>query len=59
MGRFLRCLAVAITLLTCVGCAVMESSKKPSLSFGKQREDESLRKKVEADSFPSAVQAGV
>jgi hypothetical protein len=59
MSRLLRCLAVVATLLVCVGCGALGSSKGSSLPFGKHSQDESLRKQVEADSFPTATQAGV
>jgi hypothetical protein len=49
MGQRLCRLTVVAVMLLCAGCAV----------FGKSAKEQSLRKSVEADSFPSAKQVGL
>jgi hypothetical protein len=49
MGRRLCRLTLVALMLLCAGCSV----------FGKSAKEQSLRKQVEADSFPSAKQAGL
>jgi len=58
-GRFL-CGVVAGVILLCVGCAtVSKPMGELQLPFGRHSRDESLRKQVEHDSFPTAEQAGL
>lgn len=49
MGRQLGRLTVVALMLLCAGCSL----------FGKSAKEQSLRKQVEADSFPSANQVGL
>ena len=44
---------IVALLVACPSCAALK------LPFGKNAKEESLRKQVEADSFPSAKQAGL
>jgi hypothetical protein len=60
-GRQLLCRFTAVVLmLFCVGCS---PASKPLQSlpnpFGQNSKDESLHKQVDADSFPTAKQAGL
>ena len=59
MKRYVRCLAAALMLLTLVGCGSLGFSKIISRPSGQCVDEEVLRKEVEADSFPTAIQAGV
>ncbi|MCE5302190.1 MAG: hypothetical protein LLF97_03655 [Planctomycetaceae bacterium] len=45
-----------VALLTAIICGGCKSLSAP---FAKSREDESLRKQVQADHFPSAKQVGL
>jgi hypothetical protein len=56
MERLLRQLVLIVLAFSFTGCAALGLSKLP---FAKNSQDESLRQKVEADSFPSAQQAGL
>jgi hypothetical protein len=49
-------LAAALLL---AGCASEGLPEKPSLPFGKNARDESIRKQAQSDSFPTAQQAGL
>jgi hypothetical protein len=51
MIRFLRCWIVLMLMLSCLGCGALTG---PFFA-----QDKSLRKQVEADSFPTAKQAGL
>ncbi|MEN6406322.1 MAG: hypothetical protein ABFC77_07615 [Thermoguttaceae bacterium] len=42
-----------LAMLVCVGCKALPTS------FAKNHEDQTLRKQVEADRFPSAKQVGL
>jgi hypothetical protein len=46
-------------VLLCLGCTAAPGSLKRLASFGKNSNDESLRKRVEADPFPAAQKAGL
>jgi hypothetical protein len=59
MRRLLCRLGLIAVLLWCAGCAAPGVSNGPSIPFLKNSKDEALRKQVEADSFPSAKQAGL
>jgi hypothetical protein len=60
VGRLLCRSTVVALMLFSVGCTAMPGSlKKLSIPLAKNSKDESLRKQVEADSFPSAKQAGL
>jgi hypothetical protein len=58
MERVLHCLLIVLLLLSCAGCA-SGPVKNLSLPFGRSSDDKALRKQVEADSFPTAKQAGL
>ena len=59
MNRLLLHVTVVAPMLLCVGCAASGPSRGLSIPFVKNSRDESLRKQVEADSFPTAKQAGL
>ena len=59
MSRLLRCVSLAALLISWAGCASPGSEKGLSIPFVKNSRDETLRKQVEADSFPTAQQAGL
>ena len=59
MSRLLCCLCLIALLLSWAGCASPGSDKGLSVPFVKNSRDEALRKQVEADSFPTAQQAGL
>jgi hypothetical protein len=45
--------------LLLAGCATEGPPTKPSLPFGKNARDESIRKQAQSGSFPTAQQAGL
>jgi hypothetical protein len=59
MSRLLRCISLSVLLLSWAGCASPGSDTGLSVPFVKKSQDETLRKQVEADSFPTAQQAGL
>ena len=60
MGRRLCRLTVVVLMLLCVGCASTPGPlRKLAIPFGRGSKDQLLRKQVEADSFPTAKQAGL
>jgi hypothetical protein len=59
MGRRLFCSTLVVALLLSFGCSSAPRPIKRLAAFGENSKDKSLRKQVEADSFPSAKQAGV
>jgi hypothetical protein len=59
-GRLLCRMAVVALLLWCLGCASTPGPlRKLPTPFGSHANDQALRKQVEADSFPTAKQAGL
>jgi hypothetical protein len=60
LGRLLRkTTAVGLTFL-CMGCTALPGPlKKLPTPFGPSAKEQALRKQVEADSFPTARQAGL
>jgi hypothetical protein len=59
IGRWFRATTVAGVVLLALGCAAAPGPLKTLAPFGKNSSDESLRKRVEADSFPTAQKAGL
>jgi hypothetical protein len=60
MSRRWRRLTVAALTLCCLGCSAAPGPlQKLSFPFGLNSKEQLLRKQVEADSFPSAKQAGL
>ena len=59
MGRLLRSISLIALMLGCAGCAAPGPAKSLSIPFVKSSQDESLRKQVQSDSFPTAAQAGL
>ena len=57
MGRLLCRMTIIALMLLCAGCG-STPLKRWSL-FGESSKDRALREQVEADSFPSAKQAGL
>ena len=56
----LLCAAMLGTVLLATGCSLLPGPlKKLSGPLGRNSSDESLRKQAEADSFPTAKQAGL
>jgi hypothetical protein len=58
MTRRLGC-SLVIGLLVWAGCAGAPGPLRKLPAFGKNAEEQALRKQVEADPFPSAKQAGL
>jgi hypothetical protein len=58
IGRLLCGATVVALVVLFLGCAAAGPPKK-LIHFGKDSRDETLRKKVEADPFPSAQKAGL
>ena len=58
--RLLYRSAAVVAMLCCLGCASAPGplSKLP-IPFGGNAKDQSLRKQVEVDAFPTAKQAGL
>ena len=53
-------LAVVVSMVFSVGCAAVPGRlARLPIPFGKHSRDQALRKQVEADSFPTAQQAGL
>jgi hypothetical protein len=59
IGRLLCRPTVVLAILIVAGCASPGSLKTSSLSLGGNAKDQSLRKRAEADPFPTAKQAGL
>jgi hypothetical protein len=58
IARLLCGLILAAMVLSCVGCGAAHGTRKLTLPFGNSKEQE-LRKRVEADPFPSVKRAGL
>jgi hypothetical protein len=60
MGRWLCPLLVVALMLMCAGCASTPGPlRKASIPVFGSSKEQSLRKQVEADSFPTAQQSGL
>jgi hypothetical protein len=60
MGRLLRRLTGVVLMLLCAGCSSTPGPlRKLPIPFGSHSKEQTLRKQVEADSFPTAKQAGL
>ncbi len=56
----LLCAAMAVALtVVLLGCSAAPAPLKKMNPFGQSAQEESLRKQVEADPFPTAKQAGL